>query len=98
MGYPDGTAEADRQTAIGIHQADRERDIHDVPRAEHRTGRLKPIIRSMRLGNLHHGFRPAKRCKSGEKVSGFYSAPAGAAVGKSIGSIVPIVPACGHRP
>ena len=53
-------SEADRHSVVGVHQADRDREIHEFPLFEHRTCGLVRFIRHAGLGNARHRFGPRK--------------------------------------
>ena len=65
--------EADRQTVIGIHQADRDRQIDQFPLLEHGARGLVCFIRHAGLGDARHRFGPGKRgtLTLVEEIAGF---------------------------
>jgi hypothetical protein len=53
-------SEADGHPIIGVHQADRDREIHEFAFLEHRPRGLVRFIRHTGLGNARHCFSPRK--------------------------------------
>ena len=53
-------SEADRHSVVAVHQADRDREIHEFPLFKHRTCGLVRFIRHAGLGNARHRFGPRK--------------------------------------
>jgi hypothetical protein len=53
-------SEADRHSVVGVHQADRDREIHEFPFLKRHTRGLVRLIRHAGLGNARHCFGPRK--------------------------------------
>jgi len=53
-------SEADRHSVVGVHQADRDREIHEFPLFKRRTRSFVRFIGHTGLGNARHCFSPRK--------------------------------------
>jgi hypothetical protein len=53
-------SEADRHSVVGVHQADRDREIHEFPLFKHRTRSFVCFIGHTGLGDARHRFGPCK--------------------------------------
>ena len=53
--------EADRHPVVGVHQADRDRQVGELLLAKHRGRRLERAVRHTPVAEAGHDFRPRER-------------------------------------